>query len=197
MKRRALWPGNVAAGAVLIGGVLIVALPRHVLSIVQLVIVTTAVSAGLYALAANVPTTGWISPFKWLSPFGRVTHSARLGHRSNRLDLIRGRLSDRRQRVDNGPSIPPAILRQLKPLIAVALDLDLRDETRLASARGRLSPRTFAALTSDPLDRPSWFRTSRSNEREVAETVHRVLDDLDRLTSGASHSQRSVDSSHS
>ena len=196
MNGRALWPANVAAAAVLIGGVLIVALPQHALTIVQLVIVTTAVSVGVYALAVNVHPTGWISPFKWLSPFSRTAHQGRLGHRSDELDWIRAKLSGRRQHLENAPPMPPPILRQLKPLIAAALDLDLGDEPRLASARGRVSPLTFSVLTSEPLDRPSWFRMLPPNEREVAETVHRVLDDLDRLNSGNSPPATSVDSGH-
>ncbi len=70
MSERNLRPANVAAAALVIGGVLLVALPRHALSIVQLVVLTAAAATALYALAVNVPPTGWMSPFKWMSPFG-------------------------------------------------------------------------------------------------------------------------------
>ncbi len=83
MSERALRPGNVAAAATLIGGVLAVALPQHGMSIVQLVIVTVAVSTVVYALAVNVPTTRWMSPFKWMSPFNQAAY---LRSRSGRSD---------------------------------------------------------------------------------------------------------------
>ena len=49
MIERTLRAGSVTAAAVLIGGVLIVAVPQHMVSIVQVVVVTVAVAAGLYA----------------------------------------------------------------------------------------------------------------------------------------------------
>lgn len=184
MNERALWPGNVAAGAVLIGGILLVAFPRHALSIVQLVVMTIAAGAAIYVLAVNVPTAGWISPFKWLSPFSLTAHPDRLGHRSDELELIRGKLSSRRQKLEDGPAMPPAVLRQLKPLIAAALDVDVRDEKQLRTARARLSRVSYAVLTAHPLERTSWFNTVPGDEVEVVRTVHQVLDDLDRLSTG-------------
>ena len=195
MNERSLRPGHVAAAAVLIGGVLLVVLPQYGMSIVQLVIVTVAASAGLYALAVNVPSTGWISPFKWMSPFNRAA-SGRRTRGSDELRSIRSKLSGRRQLIENGPPVPPEALRLLKPLIVSALDLDTDDEPPPESARGLVSPLTWAVLTSEPLERPGWFRTRRSDEREVTQAVHRVLDDLDGLKAGASGPQRPINSKH-
>lgn len=195
MNEGALRPGNVAAAAVLIGGVLATVLPQHAMSIVQLVIVTVAVSTGLYALAVHVPSAGWISPFKWMSPFGRAAYPGRRRRRSDELRSIRLKLSGRRQPIENGPPMPPVTLRLLKPLIASALDLDPSEEPPPPSARGRVSPLTWAVLTSQPLRRPRWFRTLRPNEREVTQTVHSVLDELDRLKAGASDPKGSINSS--
>ncbi len=196
MNERALRPGNVAAAATLIGGVLAVALPQHGMSIVQLVIVTVAVSTVVYALAVNVPTTRWMSPFKWMSPFNQAAYLRRRSGRSDELGSIRSKLSGRRQPIENGPPMPPATLRLLKPLISSALDLDPDDEAHQPSARGVVSPLTWAVLTSEPLQRPYWFRTLRPNEREVTQTVRAVLDDLDRLKVGAGEAPRSINSSH-
>ncbi len=196
MSERALRPGNVAAAGALIGGVLVVALPQHGMSIVQLVIVTVAVSSGVYALAVNVPSTGWISPFQWMSPFNRAAGRRRPRARSDELRSIRTKLSGWRQRIENAPPMPPATLRLLKPLIASALDLDPDDEPHQGSARGPVSPLTWAVLTSEPLQRPYWFRTLRPNEGEVTQTVHAVLDDLDRPQNGAREAPRSIHSTH-
>ena len=196
MNERALRPGNVAAAAMLIGGVIAIVLPQYAMSLVQLVIVTVAVSTALYALAVNVPSAGWISPFKWMSPFNRAAYPGRRKRRSDELRSIRSKLSGRRQPIEGSPPMPPATLRLLKPLIAVALDLDSGDEPPPTTARGRVSPLIWAVLTSEPLQRPRWFRTLRPNEREVTQTVHSVLDELDCLKSGASDPRRSVNSSH-
>ena len=193
MNERTLRSGSVAAAAVLIGGVLIVALPQHSVSIVQLVVVTVAAAAGLYALGANVPHTGWISPFKWRSPFSPGVRPGTAGQASDEMDSIRAKLSGRRQPIENGPAMPPEILRLLKPLIRIAHDLDPDDEAHQPPARGVLSPLTRAILTSDSLNESHWFRTLWSNEREVAEVVHSVMDDLDRLAAGTAGSQQPID----
>lgn len=179
-----------------IAGALTIAFPRHALTFVQLAVVTAGVAAGVYALATGVPRAGWISPFKWLSPFSRSAHRTRLGHRSRVLELIRARISDRRQAVQGAEPMPPSILRRLRALIAATLDLDPRDPAGLRSARARLSPFTYAVLTAEPLDRPSWLRTHRPDPPEVAKAVHRVLDELERLAARATYPQTAADSSY-
>lgn len=181
MTERALRPANVAAAAVTIGGVLVVAAPQHAVSIAQLVLVTVAAAAGVYSLAVNVPATGWISPFKWMSPFHGSARPGRDGRGSGEVDAIRSKLSGRRQPIENGPPLSPDTLRLLKPVITAALDIDPTDEAQLISARDVLSPLAWAVLTGDPLTEPYWLRTVGPDEREVAEVVHAVLDEIDRL----------------
>lgn len=197
MNERTLRPGNVAAGAVVIGGALIVVLPQHARSIVQLVIVTSAAAAALYALAASVPPSGWISPFRWMSPFGREESPARGGRGRDDLALIRSRLSGWRKPIEGGPPLPPETLGLLQPLIRreLGLDGDADDEARLAPARRRVSPLTLAVLAADPRTWPSWFRPRPPNRDEVASVVGRVLDDLDRLA-GAAEAEPSIDPRH-
>lgn len=196
MSEEALRPGNVAAAAVLVGGVLIVAFPRYAPTIVQVVIVAAAVAGALWVLASRVPPTGWLSPFKWLSPFGETTGGDGPRHRSRELELIRSKLSGRRQEVADGPPMPPAVLRQLKPLIAGMLDVDPRDGEEVASIRDRISPLAYALLTSEPLERPSWLATVRPDPEGAARTVHRVLDGLEGATPGGGYLERHVDSKH-
>lgn len=192
MNERLLAPGRIAAAAATIGGVLLVALPEHAVSVVQLVLVTVAAAAGLYALIVNV------SPAWWISPFDRAAGPKQDDGRSEEIDAIRSKLSGRRQPVENGPPVPTDVLRLLKPLIGTALEregLDPRDERHREAARARVSPLTWAVLTSTPLAEPRWFRTRRPDERTSAEVVHRVLDDLDRLETGRDETHRPIDPS--
>lgn len=194
MNEQALRFRNVAAATLLIGGVLIVALPRYAATVVQLVIATVGVSGGVYALAAHVPPTGWLSPFRWLSPFGDA--AGRFGRRRRQrtaVEHIRSRFAGRRQRLAQGPPLPPAVLRQMQPIIAAALNLDPRDPTQLAAARARVSPPTFAVLTCVPMERVSWFRTARPDPPRVAEAVHRILSDLGLPEAGDRGAHPSVD----
>lgn len=181
MTPQTLRPANVAAAALVLGGVLTVAFPQHALGITQLVLVTIAAGAGLYALAANVPPTGWISPFKWLSPFGGDRRPERRMHGSDEIESIRSKLAGRRQRLEGAPPLPPDVLRLLRPLVAGSLEIDPDDKARLASVLPRLPPTTRAILTTEPLPRSYWLTTLRPNAWEVAEVVHEVLDELHRL----------------
>lgn len=126
MNERTLRPSSLAAAAALIGGVLLIALPQHAMSVVRLVIVTIAAGSAMYVLALHVPTTGWISPFKWMSPFSRRSGEGRRHGRVGELDVLRASLAGRRQPVEGGPPLPPGTLRTLQPMIALALDLDAR-----------------------------------------------------------------------
>lgn len=181
MNERNLRPGNVGAAAVVIGGVLMVAFPGHAVAIVELVLVTAAAATALYALVLNVPPTGWMSPFKWMSPFTRKRLAVADGGASDELDLIRSRMSGRRRSVEGGPPLPPDTVRLLKPLIGAALDLDPGAETYPDSARTLVSPLTWAVFTGEAPTGSGWLHTLRPSEPDVAELVHAVLDDLDRL----------------
>lgn len=182
MNERTLRPANVAAAVMAIGGALTLVFPGHVLSILQVVAVTVAAAAGLYVLAVHVPPSGWISPFRWMSPFRLATRPQRRGGRSAELEAIRVRMSGRRQRIAGGPPLPPAVLRMLQPALRAALDLDLREGVPPPQARDRLSPAAWTVLTAEPLAGARWFRTLHSDPRAVAEAVHVILDELDRLS---------------
>lgn len=175
-------PGAVAAAAVLIGGLLVVLVPHHAPSIVRIVLVTLAAAAALYALMVNAP------PDWWTSPFDRGVPTPPEEEQPDELDRIRARFSGRRQVLEASPPMPPETIRALQPLIRAALERahpDPHDELPRGLARRSLSPATRAVLAGDPVRRPPWFRTRRADEREVAEGVRRVLDDLDRLDRGA------------
>lgn len=124
MNERTLRPETVAAATGLLGGILLIALPQHAMSVVRLVVVTIAVGSALYVLAVHVPTTGWISPFKWMSPFSRRGGQARRRRRVGELDVLRASLGGRRQQVEGSAPLPPGTLRTLQPMIALALDFD-------------------------------------------------------------------------
>jgi hypothetical protein len=176
VNERTPGPVDVATAAVVIGGLLILAMPNHGMSIVRVVIVTVAAAACLHAFVLNAPPTWWNSPFdrkaKW-SARAPVT---------GELDWIRAGLAGRRQRIENGPPLPPGALRLLQPLIRVALEregVDPGGDTGAATAHELLSPLTRAVLECKILTRPSRLRTLPSDERMTAEIVHRILDELE------------------
>jgi hypothetical protein len=181
MNGGGLRPGGVAAAAILIGGFLVLALPQHTESVVRLVVLTLAAVVGLHLLALLVPTwsDGWST-----SPFRPAARARRGGRAPEEVERIHSGLSGRRHPVENGPPMPPQVLRLLKPPIRVALErmgLDPTDEAGRVSARTLLSPLTWAVFTSDLRSAPDPFRVRRPDERQVAEVVHRVLDELEAL----------------
>lgn len=184
MSERGLRTVNIAAGALLIGGIVALAFPRHALSVLQVVIVSIAAGAGVFALAAHVPPTGWISPFKWMSPFHAAGAGPPTGRATDEDAWIRARLSGRRQPLEGGGALPPDTLRLLKPLVEAALEVDGGQKARIASARGRVSRVTWAVLNAEPLKRPRWLQTEGADPDAVAELVDRVLDDVERLGVG-------------
>ena len=170
---------------IVFGGGAMVVFPQYAVSIIQLIIVTIAVLAAVYALALNVPPTGWMSPFKWMSPFGESAKRKRRGKNPDQIRSIRSSLGGWRQPMQYGPPMPPEALRLLRPLIWEALDLGSEDEWVLQLAQARLSPLSWAVLESGFSRRPSWFSWSPPNKREVSETTLTILDEIDRVTSGA------------
>jgi len=186
-------PGRIAAATAAIGGLLIVAIPEHASAFVQLGLVTVATGAALHALSSQVPPSGWISPFKWLSPFAEATRPAPRRHGSDEIESIHARLSDRRQRIAGAPPLPPDALRLLRPVIAASAGVDPTDRREMAAARRRLSSVAWSILATEPLRRPSWFRTVRPNAWEVTDVVHDVLDELDELPESAHGPERARD----
>lgn len=186
MNERTLRFANVAAAAMVIGGLLVAALPGHVVGIMELVMVTGATAAGLYALVLHVPPTGWMSPFTWMSPFARKG-ARHAGNESDEIDSIRAKLSGWRRALDGGAAMPLDTVRLLKPLITATLDTnpeEPREEERVAAARALVSPLTWSVLTSDVAQGSPWLHAYRPSEHDVADLVHAVLDDLERLTAG-------------
>jgi hypothetical protein len=179
MNSQILRPGSIAAGAVVIGGTLVMLLPQHAMSIVRLVIVTVAAAAALNAFGVHAP------PRWWRSPFDRTPGGEDTGTGSRDIDRIRSEFSGRRRRIPNGPPLPPEVLHLLRPLVEVAVaraGLD-PDDSRVAGRR-RLSPLCRAVLAADRSTRPPWYRMVRPDRREVAGAAHRILDELDRLAAG-------------
>ncbi len=183
MNGNPVQPGDFVA-PILFGGGAIVVFPQYALSIIQIVIVTMAVLAAVYALAVNVPPTGWMSPFKLMSPFGDSAKQNGRGKTPDQIRLIRSSFGGWRQPMRYGPPMPPGALRLLRPLIWEALDLGPGDEWVLKLARARLSPLSWAVLESGFSRRPFWFFWSPPNQREVAEITQMVLDEVDRIASG-------------
>lgn len=182
MTSSTLRPPELAAATLFLGGLLLALAPGHVLAVAELVLVTLAAGACVYALSSNVPPTGWISPFKWLSPFGGERRSERRRHGADEIEGIRAKLGGRRQRLPAAPPLPPDVLRMLQPLIATALDIDADDRAAQEAARHRLSERAWSILTAEPLPRPYWFATVRPNSWEVAAVVADLLGELHRVS---------------
>jgi len=180
MNERNLRPANVAAAALVIGGILLLAFPRYALGIVQLVVVTATAATALYALAVNVPQTGWMSPFKWMSPFAGTPLPEPGAPDVHELEPIRARVAARRLRAVGGPPLPPETLRLLRPLIRSALDLPPGGPIP-GEAALRLSPLARSILAAELPDDPRWIDTVRPDEDAVAHVVHQVLDELERL----------------
>lgn len=199
MNESGFRPRSVAAGAVIIGGLLLLLFPRFALSIVQVVVVTVAVVAGLHVLTVHVPPSGWMSPFKWLSPFVWLPPQRRRRTGLGEIDLIASKISGWRRPIPSGPPMPSAVLRLLRPLIRTALDLgspqglapgvplptppepDLEEDPSLKSPCQRLSPLTLAVLASDGPGGPRWYLPHPPHPRQVTEVVNHVLDELERL----------------
>lgn len=183
MNEPLIRPGGVAAAAVTLGGFGVIALPQHAATLVQLVLITVPAAIALFALSISVPEWGGV---RWLlSPFKRPSRTGATGWGTDELDRIRGDLSRRRQPIPDGTPLTPGALRVLQPLVRAALERNgLNPDHRedLEVARKRVAPLTWAVLISEPLLWKNWYETLRPDEAQVAEVVHRVLDDLDRLS---------------
>jgi hypothetical protein len=181
---RTFRPANIASAALVLGGLLLILRPQYAVSIVQLVLVTIAAAAGLFALAVNAPAA-W-----WLSPFDGTFRTARRRRGYDETDRIRATMAGRRQEFPHGPALPPETVRLLQPLIRATLQregLDPADRESRETARAMLSPLSYGVLMSDARKRPAWYRMLPPDERSTADVVRRVLDDLDRLAGHTAH----------
>lgn len=197
MTERTFRPMDVAAATLVIAGVLAFLFPQHGMNIARLVLVTFAAVAGLHSVAVIAPEDSVTG--RWTSPFDRTAPAGSEPPRSGETDRIRSQLAGRRQRIRDGRRLPPAVVRLLHDLITVALrrsGLDPDDEAQRAAIRGRLTPLTWAVLTSDPLSPPRWYRMRWPDRRRTADLVHRVLDDLDQLAPGHAEIPPDTDARH-
>jgi hypothetical protein len=177
MSPEVLRPLRVAAAALTLGGILVVLNPDRLPSVAQVVLLTLAAAAVLRVPLVAVPVV-W-----WTSPFDRKGDGE--GDRGpDELEAIRTRLAGRRQRVPQGPALPPDVVRLLRGMIRRALEregLDLETEVGLLEARTRVSPRAWGILTCPVLSRTSRFRTRRPDPSRVARAVQAVLDEVEEL----------------
>ena len=190
-------PGEVVAGAAVLAGVAVIVWPHHVGSIVPVLVVSAAAAVAVHSVNAHVPSAGWISPYKWLSPFAPPSRDGGTATTPTDIEAIEATFGGRRQRIPGGRALPPDTLRLLKPCVVAALDADGRVD---GSSGGRgthsqggsrvdlVSPATRALLAAEPLRHPWWFHTLPPDSARTAHTVQAVLDDLDRLYSGAARS---------
>lgn len=182
MSEPGLRPAEIAAAAVVIGGSLIVVWPQHGASLTRLIIATIAAAAGLYVFTVLAPPAWWTSPFD-----ARPGRGRRRGRSVDDVDWIRALMAGRRQPIENGPPLPPGMLRLLQPLIRSALEregLDPVERGLHGPTRTAPAPLMRAVLAAEPLRHAPWFRTRRPDPRSVAAIVDDVLDDLDRIRTG-------------
>lgn len=140
MKRSVQGP-TVAAAAALIGGVAIVIVPQHALTIVQLVVVTGAVAAGLHVVVSafgskagdGSDTRQYDRWARLTSPFRRVrlpdeprTEPPEIERTRNylggqRLDFGRDSGSRSYRAHSNLPPLPPEVVRRLARILRASL----------------------------------------------------------------------------
>ena len=174
MKQGLRYSEAVATSAVLIGGILLVVVPRGALGVIQLTILAAAMATALTAFLDSVPASGWLSPFRWLSPFSGLTEERT--ERPDELALIHARLQGRRSRVKGASPLPPDVVRLLDPLIRDTLDLlDAKDAAAL-------SPTSAAVLNTRPPLKPPALLTLPPAPDDVSDVVMQVLDDLERVS---------------
>jgi hypothetical protein len=165
--------------SVVLGGLLVIASPRHLPSIAQLVVATLAAAGGLFV------SIHLLRPAIWMSPFNPGDRPKGSGEVRTEIDRIRARLSGRRTVVARGVCLPPEVIRLLQPLIAETAE-------RVQCPPGRVPPTCRAILQFESPAAPAAARERRPNEAEAAAVVHRVLDELDALTDPPSSSQATV-----
>lgn len=129
---------------------------------------------------------------------GDVTPSRPLSGREvtvGELARLRARMGNRRRRIPHAPKgfppLPTEVVRLLQTLLRRTLEQEDLDPARSADVpriRARLGTASRTILTCPPLAHAGWLRTRRPRERQVAEVVHTVLDDLARMGVGPASS---------
>lgn len=178
----------VAAAALVVAGGLILLHPQHAVTFLRLLLGTVAV-AGLGLLLHSVRQR--TRPFD--SIFERDGRSARLRSQAvPGLPAIEGSLREATVPAYGTP-LPPGARRRLFALAVTVLDrdgVDVLDPAQQAAAQARVSPLTWGVIVDElsrvGVPRPRGRR--RTTPAATAEVVHAVLDDLQRLASGATPS---------
>lgn len=175
MSRSGLELGRVAGATLVLGGLLVALSPDLMARVVRIVVAAGAGAAALFVLRTEAARAWWTSPFN----VGRRRREKPPGS-SPELDAIAAKFRGRRQPVPGGVPLPPETIRLLRPLAASALERQ-RPESGSPRDDSPLWALTRALPDLEPRVWPRWFQTRSPDVKRVAEAVHEVLDDLDRL----------------
>ncbi|NNM34533.1 MAG: hypothetical protein HKO53_15750 [Gemmatimonadetes bacterium] len=177
MNRSGLEPGRVAAATLVLGGLLVALFPGLSARVIRIVIVAGAAGTALFVLRTQA-ARAW-----WTSPFNVVRHRPNAPGSSPELDRVAAKFEGRRQPVPGGTALPPETIRLLRPLVVAAMA-----RHRGPGADAELSALTRALPELEPQVWPRWFQTRSPGPTRVAQAVHQVLDDIDRMEAHALHS---------
>jgi hypothetical protein len=213
MNRRLIQAPAVAASAALIGGVAVVVLPQHALTIVQLVLVTLAVAAAMGVVGLvfgdGVGAGRPRQHDRWArltSPFRRVRLPDETRSEPPEIERARNYLGGQRllvaapsASVGGGqssaglPPMPPEVVRRLSRILRSSLYHQGVDPG-VAAQQASLSQLSLAVLSVDlelgerdkqnPRDKRARRRYLAPDSHQVSQVVHAVLDDVDRLLNG-------------
>lgn len=180
---------SVAAGALVVAGVAMAAVPQHAVSIARVLLVAVAVGAVAEAVAALLGTVEARQPDLTAppSPFETTDRPARfVRDQPASLSRVRGEIGHGVVRADLAAlsSLPAQRLRTIAAVTLEREGIDMADPAHADALQARLSSQAVAAITADRTLRrrpgqPVHPRRSASAE-EVAATIHAVLDELDR-----------------
>lgn len=179
MSKQTIRPSAAAAASAVISGLIIAVWPQHAVSVVQIAVVTVAVAAALHATRTNGVRPGTDRPSD--SPLARLMTPTALPALPSDLERTRFNLHSRRIRYRD-VALPWGTAKQLRRTAAAALQrqgVDVDDPSHHAAARALVSPLTWTVLTHE---RYKPRKDLRGAGPKVAEIVHAVLDDIDRLT---------------
>lgn len=186
MNASNLHPVNLIAAGVLIAGTLIILLPQHAVSVISVTVAGVAAAVSIHLLVTN--TKGLREGPWWrdMSPFTRARARTNPRNVPRDLERVRSMLGRTRHRGSNHAPLPFEVERALSRTIRIALDrerLNPFDPAQSELVRRTLSPLTWSLLHEDQGSEGQGRRQRmlQPDEKGVAEVVHQVLDDLDRL----------------
>lgn len=202
VTQRSLQAPGVAAAGVMFGGLAMVVVPQHALTIAQLMVMTAAVAAALHVLFAVVLSETSSGPRdagpygRWArlsSPFRRVRLPEEARSEPPEVERTRNYLSGQRLVYATAglPPLPPEVVRRLARSLRVSFvqrGVDLREPAQ----QGALSPLSRAVLVAEQEEQSRGKERGRrhrpryqaADNAQVSSVVHAVLDDIDRLENG-------------